>query len=179
MYYFGFIDFRPASEQNEGQPWSLHKSSKRKGGHAEKDPYPGDPAAHIHYAIKINNRHKMRTQKLKQYIGRIIRDARRSSGMSQMRLAEKIGISYQQVQKYEGGTSELTLTRLHQMAEALQIPVSSFLHSDNLIVSDVRAVYGKLSDDEETLLRLFRKIKGDKSKKIALSVIRAIAEQGS
>jgi transcriptional regulator with XRE-family HTH domain len=99
--------------------------------------------------------------------------------MSQMQLAEKIGISYQQVQKYERGTSELTLTRLHQMAEALQIPVSSFLHGDNLVVSEVRTVYGKLSGDEETLLRLFRKIKGEKAKKIALSIIRAIAEQGN
>ncbi len=121
----------------------------------------------------------MKTPKLKQYIGQIIRDARLSSGMSQMQLAEKIGISYQQVQKYERGASELTLTRLHQMAEALQIPVGSFLHGDNLVVSEVRTVYGKLSGDEETLLRLFRKIKGEKGKKIALSIIRAIAEQGN
>ena len=119
----------------------------------------------------------MRTPKLKQYIGQIIRGARLSSGMSQMQLAEKLGISYQQVQKYEKGTSELTLTRLYQMAEALEIPVGAFLQGENLAVSEQPAFYGKLSGEEDTLLRLFRNIRGGKMRKTAIAVVKAIAEQ--
>ncbi|MDA8238823.1 MAG: helix-turn-helix transcriptional regulator [Nitrospiraceae bacterium] len=119
----------------------------------------------------------MRTPKLKQYTGQIIRDARLSSGMSQMQLAEKLGISYQQVQKYEKGTSELTLTRLYQMAEALEIPVGAFLQGENLAVSEQPAFYGKLSGEEDTLLRLFRNIRGGKMRKTAIAVVKAIAEQ--
>ncbi len=121
----------------------------------------------------------MRAPKLKQYTGQVIKAARLSSGMSQMQLAEKLGISYQQVQKYEKGTSELTLTRLHQMAEALEVPVGAFLQGENLVVSEQPAFYGKLSGEEDTLLRLFRNIRGGKMRKTALAVVKAIAEQRS
>ncbi|MDA8091130.1 MAG: helix-turn-helix transcriptional regulator [Nitrospiraceae bacterium] len=50
--------------------------------------------------------------KSEKAIGALVKQVRKSSGLSQMQLAEKVGISYQQVQKYEKGVNKLTLSRL-------------------------------------------------------------------
>jgi transcriptional regulator with XRE-family HTH domain len=110
-------------------------------------------------------------------IGNTIKNARRGAGMSQIDLAEKIGVSYQQVQKYEKGASELTLSRLQQIAEILTIPLHTFFDDKNLVVSESSPTYGTLSNEEQRLLILFRKIKSDKTRKMAVSVVRTIMEE--
>jgi transcriptional regulator with XRE-family HTH domain len=47
-------------------------------------------------------------------------------GMSQGELGDKLGISFQQVQKYEKGTNRISASRLHEMSEILQVPVPFF-----------------------------------------------------
>lgn len=113
----------------------------------------------------------------KRHIGSMIRIARKTVGLSQMELAEKIGISYQQVQKYEKGVSEISISRLAQIADALNIPVNRFITGDEPVaVSESKSLYGTLSDDEIELLRLFRKIKSKKLKNGLLMAIKGIAE---
>ena len=114
----------------------------------------------------------------KYHIGKVIREARRAARMSQMQLAEKVGISYQQIQKYEKGASELSLPRLSQIAEVLDIPLESFFSKEDLI-AERRPPYGKLSLEENTLLAQFRKIRSIKTKKVLITAIKAIAEQES
>jgi transcriptional regulator with XRE-family HTH domain len=50
-----------------------------------------------------------------------IRRLREEAGMSQMDLAERIGLSYQQVQKYESGKNKVSLERLCQIAAVFNI----------------------------------------------------------
>jgi len=45
-------------------------------------------------------------------------------GMTQQQLAEKVGIKFQQIQKYETGMNRISASRLWDIAEALQVPVS-------------------------------------------------------
>lgn len=115
--------------------------------------------------------------KRKNHIGQIIREARLGSGLSQMQLAEKVGLSYQQIQKYEKGASEINITRLYQIAEALGMSVNAFLEEKNLSASEPSSLYGKLSEEEERLLGLYRKIKNGKIKKMIIAAVRAISEQ--
>lgn len=99
----------------------------------------------------------------KRHIGNLIRIARKTVGLSQMELAERIGISYQQVQRYERGLSEISITRLSQIAHALNAPLSCFISDDEkMMVSESISTYGALSGDGIELLRLFRKIKTKK-----------------
>jgi transcriptional regulator with XRE-family HTH domain len=48
------------------------------------------------------------------------------AGMSQGKLGEALGITFQQIQKYEKGTNRISVSRLHQMAEILGVPVGYF-----------------------------------------------------
>src|SRR6266702_3741811 len=51
-------------------------------------------------------------------------------GMSQERLADQIGVTFQQVQKYERGTNRIGASRLQTIATVLAIPVSFFFQQD-------------------------------------------------
>ncbi len=103
--------------------------------------------------------------KSEKAIGELIRHMRKSSGMSQMGLADKIGVSYQQVQKYEKGINKLSLSRLKQISGALGVPVSVFLEEEEPVrTGEARAVHAALLNDEAKLLMLFRRLHSKKLK---------------
>src|SRR6476660_9683849 len=59
-----------------------------------------------------------------KYVGSRIRMRRIMLGMSQEKLGESLGLTFQQVQKYEKGTNRVGASRLQQISEILQVPVS-------------------------------------------------------
>ena len=63
-------------------------------------------------------------------IGQRIKVERLARRMSQTELAEKIGVSFQQVQKYEKGTNRVGAGRLSRIAEVLGIPVRAFFETN-------------------------------------------------
>lgn len=62
-------------------------------------------------------------------IGRQIRKRRRMLGISQLELANAVGIASQQIQKYEIGANRLSVSRLVEIATALEAPVVWFFQS--------------------------------------------------
>jgi transcriptional regulator with XRE-family HTH domain len=123
-------------------------------------------------------------------IGQKIRLLRKSWGLSQIELAEKLGISFQQIQKYEKGNTRISVMRLHQIAEVLGADISHFFDKgENVLkVSDasLKYTYGgndinrfkPLDKDEITLLKLFRKIDNKKLRESIFKQMRGIAEMG-
>jgi transcriptional regulator with XRE-family HTH domain len=97
-------------------------------------------------------------KEFKKNIGETLKKYRLAARMSQMALAERIGISYQQLQKYEKGINNISVYRLQQISEALRIPISSLLgdQKPEKIAEEI-SEYG-MSKEEKTLLELFRKI---------------------
>jgi transcriptional regulator with XRE-family HTH domain len=59
-------------------------------------------------------------------IGALIRKHRNAMDWSQMTLAAEIGITYQQLQKYERGANRVGASRLYDIAKALKVPVAFF-----------------------------------------------------
>jgi transcriptional regulator with XRE-family HTH domain len=60
------------------------------------------------------------------YVGARIRTRRLLAGINQETLAQKLGLTFQQVQKYEGGANRVSASRLAEIAEALGVTVSYF-----------------------------------------------------
>lgn len=60
------------------------------------------------------------------HVGKRVRHRRWLVGMTQQQLAEKVGIKFQQIQKYETGANRISASRLWDIAEALEVPVSFF-----------------------------------------------------
>lgn len=79
------------------------------------------------------------------YVGAQIKQRRTTVGMSQTVLANKLGITFQQVQKYEKGANRVGSSRLYEISEILNVPIQSFFEGvedviagDNVKTADVR-----------------------------------------
>lgn len=71
------------------------------------------------------------TEKVDTIIGKRIHELRMSMGLSRQQLASRIGVTHQQLQKYEKGTNRISAGRLAIIAKALGKPVAHFF--DNIL----------------------------------------------
>ena len=72
-------------------------------------------------------------------VGKRIRYRRWRLGISQKELAAKVGVGFQQVQKYETGTNRVSASRLFLISKALSVPISYFFE-------DVDEKFGQRND---------------------------------
>jgi transcriptional regulator with XRE-family HTH domain len=114
-------------------------------------------------------------------LGRRIRLRRVEVDISQSELADKIGVTFQQVQKYEKGVNRVGAARLQQIATGLDVPVTFFFDDDGLgkSASDgKREVESLLFIDSAFSLRLLRayaSVKNQKVQRQFVSLIESIA----
>ncbi len=87
-------------------------------------------------------------------VGRRIRARRIAQGMSQTELGNRLGVTFQQVQKYEKGINRVGAGRLVRVAEALEVPVAFFFAGTDGDSVDTRTLMGFL--DSAYALRLLR-----------------------
>ena len=90
------------------------------------------------------------------HVGKRVRHRRWLIGMTQQQLAERVGIKFQQIQKYETGANRVSASRLWDIAEALDVPVSFFFEglSDTADMADAQEGAGVPADllgDKEAL----------------------------
>lgn len=95
------------------------------------------------------------THPVDAHVGKRIRHRRWLVGMTQQQLAEQVGIKFQQIQKYETGANRVSASRLWDIADALDVPVSFFFEgiaeeaTDDM--SEGAAVPADLMGDKEAL----------------------------
>ena len=97
-------------------------------------------------------------------VGRHIRRFRQDAGLSQETLAEMVGVSFQQIQKYESGHTTLNIIKLQQIADALKVHVTDFFGTTP--IKNVR-----LTNEEEQLLQAFRKVKNGELRSSILKLV--------
>lgn len=61
-----------------------------------------------------------------QHVGALIRVRRRALGFSQTELADALGLTFQQIQKYERGTNRVSASKLYEIAQKLDTPLTAF-----------------------------------------------------
>jgi transcriptional regulator with XRE-family HTH domain len=74
-----------------------------------------------------------------KHVGSRVRMRRMMLGMSQEKLGDALGLTFQQVQKYEKGTNRIGASRLQQISSILQVPVSFFFDGAPHVPSGARA----------------------------------------
>jgi len=60
------------------------------------------------------------------HVGQAVRWRRKLRGLSQQALARRLGLTFQQVQKYETGANRISASALHAIARTLEVPVAAF-----------------------------------------------------
>jgi transcriptional regulator with XRE-family HTH domain len=78
-------------------------------------------------------------------VGKRVRHRRWMVGMTQQQLAERVGIKFQQIQKYETGMNRISASRLWDISEALGVPVSFFF--EGLAEAGAEVQLGSLPGD--------------------------------
>lgn len=74
----------------------------------------------------VQMKEEIMTHPVDVHVGKRIRHRRWLVGMTQQQLAEHVGIKFQQIQKYETGANRVSASRLWDIADALDVPISFF-----------------------------------------------------
>lgn len=121
------------------------------------------------------------------HVGSRVRLRRMMLGMSQEKLGEHLGITFQQIQKYEKGTNRIGASRLQAIARVLSVPPAFFFEDAPGIVpvagnqgfdepQSASYVVDFLSSSEGLALnKSFVRIKDSKTRKKIVDLVRAIA----
>ncbi len=115
------------------------------------------------------------------HVGSRVRLRRLELGLSQEKLADQLGITFQQVQKYERGTNRIGASRLHQIAIVLEAPITYFFDgatqpSESVSKTNESPLSQALSDPATVrLVRAFASITDTQLKQKAVGIIEAIA----
>ena len=108
------------------------------------------------------------------HVGKRLRHARLLRGVSQEELGERIGVSFQAVQKYEQGENRLSASRLFRAATFLERPVAFFF--EDIEAGKPEEGLAEFSRDELDLIRHYRQIGNDEVRDHLLQVARRIGE---
>ena len=119
-------------------------------------------------------------------LGQRVRSRRLEIGMSQERLAELLGVTFQQVQKYEKGVNRIAASRLYDIASALQQPVSRFFEglSQGRAAGVAEAKQDYIDDALATpegaqLMSVFASIKSQRVRRKVVDLVRTLAEEAA
>jgi transcriptional regulator with XRE-family HTH domain len=85
------------------------------------------------------------------HVGKRIRHRRWMVGMTQQQLADKVGIKFQQIQKYETGMNRVSASRLWDVADALGVSIAFFFEGLDEAREQVKANAGDFMADKEAL----------------------------
>lgn len=85
------------------------------------------------------------------HVGKRIRHRRWMIGMTQQQLAAKVGIKFQQIQKYETGMNRVSASRLWDMSTAMGVPISFFFEGLDIKAAEHEEPVGDYMADKEAL----------------------------
>jgi|688.fasta_scaffold793384_2 transcriptional regulator with XRE-family HTH domain len=123
------------------------------------------------------------------FVGNKLREKRIMLGLSQDAVGKTLGLSFQQIQKYERGVNRISSSRLYEFSKILSAPVGYFFDgiefqaNDNQPAARVAEESSEYKYDEmysrETLelMRSYYSIKDEKTRRRFADLIRSFAEQ--
>ena len=131
---------------------------------------------------------RRRANPIDGHVGARVRLRRTLLGMSQEKLGEAIGLTFQQVQKYERGANRIGASRLFDLSRVLDVPVSFFFDDMSTETSSVSRTTPGMGESAQSfegqelgkreileLARAFDRIKDDKLRRRILDLTKAIA----
>lgn len=140
-----------------GDDWTMRKASRRRSRKLTKQPpNPTDT-----------------------FVGNKLKALRKERGLTQTQVGVALGLTFQQIQKYERGTNRISASKLHQLAEVLKVSPEHFFEGleirDNLIGFPTRDYEKELSGNSEAL-GLMNAFNRSAKRPLRRSIISMVAE---
>ncbi len=113
-------------------------------------------------------------------VGLRLRELRKARGMSQEALGKALGITFQQIQKYERGSNRISASMLVKAARALGVAPNAVLPQEGDPTAQAPAVLGLLATmrGAEELVTTFARIRSPRLRAAVLRLCRSLAEAG-
>lgn len=146
------------------------------------------------YDQKILRMSQMKTKgtpnEMDVHVGQRIKVRRSLLGYSQEKLAEAVGITFQQIQKYERGTNRVSAGRLFELSKVLSVPVNFFF--DQFEQSKGAQISPGMADNDQEgfqhddimtrkettdLLRVYYSVKDENARKDIMKFIKSMADR--
>ena len=116
-------------------------------------------------------------------VGRRVRSRRLECRLSQTELADRIGVTFQQVQKYEKGVNRIGAGRLQRISEALEVPISFFFGGPGSpaptkeLNGGAESVFGFLQTSGSVrIVKAFHKIRSRKARQLLVEMAEELAD---
>jgi transcriptional regulator with XRE-family HTH domain len=119
-----------------------------------------------------NEKYKPRNTELDLALGQHLRALRRKQGDTQASLAAKVGLTFQQIQKYENGANRVSALMLVKLAEALNTTPSAILES---VDTDLGAPPAQ--NETERLVAAFEQIRSPEMRAAVLRIVASLADE--
>lgn len=94
-----------------------------------------------------NNVSVGRVDDIDRHVGKKLRQKRIYLGLSQQALGEEVGVSIQQIQKYEKATNRIASGKLYQFAQLLKEPISYFYEGVEDVVSKIKPSFAEAQEE--------------------------------
>lgn len=122
------------------------------------------------------------------HVGQRIKVRRSLLGLSQEKLAEAVGITFQQIQKYERGTNRVSAGRLFDLSKVLEVPVSFFFDQ----FGNTKTIANGMADNDQDgfehddimtrkettdLLRVYYSVEDENARKDIMKFIKSMADR--
>jgi transcriptional regulator with XRE-family HTH domain len=136
----------------------------------------------------INTVRKKAQNLIDKHVGGRVRMRRMMLGMSQEKLGDALGLTFQQVQKYEKGTNRIGASRLQGCADILQVPVGFFFEGAPNVPGAASETRGKApaadyvtdflaSSDGLRLAKAFMRIESTRLRRSIIGLVQEIAPE--
>lgn len=121
------------------------------------------------------------------FVGSKLRARRTMAGMSQEALGQAVGVTFQQIQKYERGTNRIVVSRLYQFTKVLNVPITYFFEGieqatspQGVVIREEQAgfeVEPLITKSSVELLKRFSSIADPSKKKIVTDLVKTFAQE--
>jgi len=122
-------------------------------------------------------------------VGSRVRSRRMALGMSQTDLGDALGVTFQQIQKYEKGTNRIGAGRLHRLAEVLKVDPAFFFEGEMVQTAHTSSSPDYLTDSPDylteflatsegiALMNAFRSVPTAKLRRNVIALVQALADR--
>lgn len=125
--------------------------------------------------MEVSTPKQLNAAEIDRHVGDRIRRRRVMLGLTQEQLGEALGISYQQIQKYETGANRVSAGRLFMISHILEVSVGTLFDG---LGEEIDNEMSNTSRHVIELVRAFSKISDDKVRGSVMSLVRTLADRG-
>jgi len=121
------------------------------------------------------------------FVGERLRELRLQVGLSQDKLGELVGLTFQQIHKYETGVNRIAAGKLYEISQVMEKPIAMFFEdytNDDLFYNFVPIQEDSLIADSKehykqanALIKNFNKIKNSEVQKTILNLVKSLVNQ--